>query len=207
MQLGQAEGAIPAPEPRFVRPRVNDPSAVAQANSPNISGRIFRPAPAIDHQDASQTHESIPPSSLPLLPSQPPRNAGPSAGPPITTKPPDQAIALPRIDEEFAPTLTEVNPESGSVTGGARIWLKGVDFPAHFQLYARFGTAVVPTVSLKCFPFGPSLISALRHSPPTSFWPAICLPRPCQVLLTLRSRSIPSQMHRSTAPVSQNSST
>ena len=206
MQLEQAERAPPAPGPRFVRPRVNDPSTVAQANSPNISWRIHRPAPAIDHHDASQTHESSSPSSPSLLPSQPPRDAGSIASPPITTKPP-QAITLPRTDEECAPTLTEVNPESGSITGGARIWLKGVDFPAHIQLYARFGTAVVPTVSLKCFPLGPHLTSVHRHSPPTSFLPAICLPRPCQVLLTLRSRSTPNQVHRSTEPVSQNFAT
>ena len=58
-------------------------------------------------------------------------------------------IGLPRIDAEPIPTLTDMNPEQGYITGGARIWLKGMDFPAHFPLFAGFGTAIVPTVTLR----------------------------------------------------------
>lgn len=88
-----------------------------------------------------------------VSPPQPPRNANHNPGQVSPWKaPPNPAIAPPRIDgEPTPPTLTEVNPEHGSITGGARIWLKGMEFPALFPLFARFGTAVVPTVSLKVF--------------------------------------------------------
>jgi len=87
-------------------------------------------------------HEDRPSGSLPTVQtSWPPRNADPSSVPLNTIE-----------DAERAPTLTEVNPDSGSTTGGARIWLKGIDFPALFPLFARFGNAVVPTVSRRfCF--------------------------------------------------------
>ena len=95
-----------------------------------------------------QYHESHPSSVSPPTVSlpQPPRNVG---GPLSPWKMPNPVTAPPRTDPEPTPTLTDVNPEQGSITGGARIWLKGMDFPAHFPLFARFGTAVVPTVNLK----------------------------------------------------------
>ena len=86
-----------------------------------------------------------PPTVSPLQPLQ---DAGPSPGPLIPWKPLIPVIALPETDTETIPTLTDVNPEQGSITGGARVWLKGMDFPAHFPLFARFGTAVVPTVTI-----------------------------------------------------------
>jgi hypothetical protein len=89
-----------------------------------------------------------PPAVSPPQPSQP-RNAGPNPSQISPAKQPNPAIAPPSTDEGPTPTLTEVNPEHGSVTGGARIWLKGMEFPPLFPLFARFGTAVVPTVSLR----------------------------------------------------------
>ena len=99
-----------------------------------------------------QHREGDPSNASPstVLPPQPPQNAGPNPGPPSSWKPPNPVIAPPRTDAEPTPTLTDVNPEQGYITGGARIWLKGMDFPAHFPLFARFGTAVVPTVNLRC---------------------------------------------------------
>jgi len=74
------------------------------------------------------------------------RSAGSTSARLDAIKPPNQAIAPPGTDGDCAPTLTEVNPESGSLTGGARTWLQGTNFLAHLPLFARFGTAVVPTV-------------------------------------------------------------
>jgi len=50
-------------------------------------------------------------------------------------------------DGGATPTLMEVNPKSGSITGGIRIWLKVINIPATSPVFARFGTAVVATVS------------------------------------------------------------
>jgi len=113
--------------------------------------QIHHPAPDIDHQDAPevvQRYEGST-SSLPPLasPPVPPQNASSSSAPLDAIKPLNQPIAPPRTEGESVPTLTEVNLESGSITGGATIWLQGMDFPALFPLFARFGTAVVPTVS------------------------------------------------------------
>jgi hypothetical protein len=65
---------------------------------------------------------------------------------PVRSSVQGRAISPPKADGEHTPTLTEVNPDSGSITGGVRIWLKGVDFPALLPLFARFGAAIVPTV-------------------------------------------------------------
>lgn len=145
-QLEQ-EGDPPAPEPPAVRRRKDDANVLAQTNPPQ-NHQVHHLAPGIDHQDALegvQSTDGSSSSSSPLvLPPQPPHNISSSSAP---LKPPNEAIAPPRTDVEPVSTLTEVNPESGSITGGARIWLKGLDFPAIFPLFARFGTAVVPTVS------------------------------------------------------------
>ena len=88
-------------------------------------------------------------STAPMNP--PLANSGlltPSLTPDVSPHPPGPAKTHSR-DREGNSALTEVNPESGSITGGARIWLKGIDFPALFPLFARFGTTVVPTVSLR----------------------------------------------------------
>ena len=174
VQLEQTGGAPPAPEPRLVQPKV-----VAQRNPPaNINEYINHPAPGIDHHDTSigaQTNEGNPSISPSLLLSLgPPRNADPScSAAPIEVF--DQAITPPITDEQRFPTLREVNPESRSITGGARVWLKGVDFPAHFPLYARFGTAVVLTVSQVYLPYGPYLIGPdILHRPSSYLLFAAC---------------------------------
>ena len=115
-----------------------------------------------------------PSSSLPLtLPVQVPPNAGRNSD---SRNTPHRVINPPRTDRQPTPTLMDVNPESGSTTGGARIWLKGIDFPARFPLFARFGTAVVATVSSMETPFEPYLIRFLRLSLPIPFSPVVCLP-------------------------------
>jgi hypothetical protein len=113
----------------------------------------------------------------------------------------------PRIDGESTPTLTEVDPEAGSITGGARIWLKGIDFPAVFPLFARFGTAVVPTVRPRNLRCEPQLTEFLRLSLLATFLPVICPPQPCQVSSMLRYRSIPNKMRKGTEPASRSFTT
>ena len=135
-------------------------------------------------------------SPLADSPPQLPRNPGP-------WKAPNPVIAPPRIDGEPSPTLTEVNPERGSIAGGGRIWLNGIDFPALFPLFARFGTAVVPTVSLRDERCKPQLTNFLRPSPLATFLPAICPPQVCQVPSRLHYRSTPSQMRQNMEPVSR----
>jgi hypothetical protein len=117
------------------RPRFGD-HPQRDADDEPIDG----PMPAVSPRNA-------PPGAVPLA--QPPRNAGPNAAPLGNWEPPNPPIPPPKTDGESTPTLIEVNPESGSITGGARIWLRGTNFPAVFPLFARFGTAVVPAVSLK----------------------------------------------------------
>ena len=116
--LEEDDGDPPAPEQRTVRRRTDDANALA----PNNNGHGHGPAPDIGNQNAPRGHEEGFSSSL--------------------------AIPPPKIDEERLPTLTEVNPNSGSITGGVEIWLKGMDFPALLPLFARFGAAIVPTVSV-----------------------------------------------------------
>jgi hypothetical protein len=90
-----------------------------------------------------------------------------------------QTFSPPKVDDEHTPTLTEVNPDSGSITGGVRIWLKGMNFPALLPLFARFGAAVVPTVCtrfhlsisissclLDLLFFQPSCLSFASHNQP-----------------------------------------
>ena len=196
--MEQSEGTPPELDQRNVRPRCEGPSQGPPGNE-RTDGAI----PTINPHDPplrDQYREDSPSSSLPLtLPPHLPRNAGPSLD---SLNTPHQAVVPPRTDPE--PTLMDVNPDSGSITGGARIWLKGKDFPALFTLYARFGTAVVSTVGTTDTPFEPCLIRFLRLSPPTPFFLVICLPWPCQVSSMLHSRRISRQMRRSMGPVSQN---
>lgn len=146
----EAEGDPPAQGRLAVRRRIDDANNIAQTNTPGYQ-QVPNLAQAIEYQDAPEGVQSSQGSSSSsphlALPPRPPQNVYPSSAPLNASKPPNEAIALPRTDGEPAPTLTEVNPESGSTTGGARIWLKGTDFPARFPLFARFGTAIVPTVS------------------------------------------------------------
>ena len=162
---------------------------------------VDEPMPAFDPRNIPQggqyrdgdSSSASPPA---VSPPQPPRNV-------VPWKPPNPVIAPPRTDGEPTPTLTEVNPEQGSITGGARIWLKGIDFPALFPLFARFGTAVVPTVSLRDERCKPQLTNFLRPSPLATFLPAICPPQVCQVPSRLHYRSTPSQMRQNMEPVSR----
>ena len=144
------QGDLPAPDPRAIRRQVDDANVLVQINRTG-NELTHHPAPDVDRQDAPedvQPCEDSTPSSPPLAPPLDPRRGACSSSTRLDAiNPPNQAIAPPRTDGECAPTLTEVNPESGSITGGVRIWLQGVNFPAHFTLFARFGTAVVPTVS------------------------------------------------------------
>ena len=115
------------------------------------NGQIRHPAQDIGHPSVPQGHEESFSNSLPLVPLPlPVQNADLSFSQLSTIKPHYQAISLPKTAGERAPTLTEVNPDSASITGGVRIWLKGMDFPALVPLFARFGAAVVPTVRV-CF--------------------------------------------------------
>ena len=98
----------------------------------------------MDKRDSAQgvqsSEDTLLGSSPLVLGPQPSWNAGPSSNP---------------LPGGPVPTLTEVNPELGPITGGERIWIKGMDFPALFPLFARFGTCVVPTVSSTGLRFGP----------------------------------------------------
>ena len=178
------EGSEAPAAQRNVRARFDD---LSQRDADDE--RNDHPRPAFNPRNAPQGGQYREgESSNTISPPQPPRNAGPNP---------------PRTDGEPAPTLTEVNPKHGSIMGGATIWLKGFDFPALFPLFARFGTAVVPTVSIRNERCKPQLTKFLRPSPLVSFLPVICPPQPCQVSSMLRYRSTPGQMHRSMEAVSR----
>jgi hypothetical protein len=138
---------------RNVRPRTNN---LPQRYPPGNEGADHPMLPPIDpgnvprggqHRGSSSPSAS-PPSDPPV---QPPWNADSNPDPIRTQKDPPQRINPPGTDGESSPALTEVNPEQGPLAGGARIWLKGIGFPPLFSLFARFGTAVAPTVSMDCF--------------------------------------------------------
>ena len=186
LELEQPEGAALAPEPRFVRPRLDDGNVLVHSHPP-ISEEIL----AMNHQNsprAAGSHEGGSFNSPSLaLPTQPPQNANADS----------EAISQPRPDDDPTPTLTEVNPEVASIRGGARIWLRGINFSSRFPIFARFGTTVVPTVSLNHLPLGPNLTNLLRPSPPPTFLPVIC-PQPlCQGSSTLCYRRIHRRTRRS----------
>ena len=136
----------PVVDQRNVRARVDDLTRRGADDEQND-----HPMPAVNSRNADQYREGDSSSALPpaVSPPQPLWNTGPNPGPVSPWKPSNPAIAPPNTDGETGPTLTDVNPESGSITGGARIWLKGFDFPALFPLFARFGTTVVRTVRLR----------------------------------------------------------
>lgn len=151
------EGTPPGPEPSLIPPPVGDVNVVTQSDTPN-SGQVDH---AVDQPvsllGVQSSEDSL--SRSPTLVRHPqPRwiNAGPTSNPLPAQQSPMQA---PRSDGEPIPTLTEVNPESGSITGGTRIWLKGIDFPIRCPLFVRFGTTVVPTVSSMGRRFCPHLQS------------------------------------------------
>ena len=119
---------------RSVRPRLDDSSQSDPSTNVHVdnSGHL---------RDCSPS--SVPPlTPLSLLASDIP----PSSESLKAIDAPDQASSPPGTNGEPAPVLTEVNPESGPITGGTRVWLKGMDFPTTSPLFARFGSAVVPTV-------------------------------------------------------------
>ena len=171
----QLDGIPPGVHRSDVRPRSMDPP---QRDPPSHELIIHR-MPATNLRDSPQgvQHQEASSSSSPSLigPSGPFRNtdATPDS---FNTTIPHRVINTPRTDGECGPTLTEVNPGSGHITGGARIWLKGVDFPAGFALYARFGTALASTVEPIDLPVTPFLINSLRHSVLLNFLSVLCLP-------------------------------
>ena len=204
----EQEGDLPTPGERVVRRRMGGPNVTAQIH-PLGNEQIHHPVPDIDHQDTPEVVQPCEGStaSLPQLPPPlvPPQNANSTSARLDATKPPNQPIAPPTTEGETAPTLTEVNPESGSITGGATIWLKGMDFPALFPLFARFGTAVVPTVSSLIAFVRLFLIYCPRHSATPTFLPVTCLPQPHQALSMLHYRGIHRQMRRGMELASPNS--
>jgi len=171
-QMEQSEDVPPKLDHRNVRPRFEGHSQGARGNERTDEAMsVINPR----HSSLGGQHcEGSSSGSLPVtLPPHLPSNAGPYFD---SLDIPHQAIAPPRAGEESTPALIDVNPESGSITGGARIWLKGKDFPALIPLFARFGTAVVPTVSIMETPFGPYLITFLSFFPLQPFFPVVCLP-------------------------------
>ena len=57
----------------------------------------------------------------------------------------------PRPYWESTPILIDMNPESGSMTGGMKVWLKGFDFSPGFPVFAMFGDVAVLTVRVLLF--------------------------------------------------------
>ena len=201
--MEQSEEGPTTLDRRNVRLRSEGPSQRVPSN-----GRIDDATPTINSRGPPLCDPHCggsPSSSLSITPpTQLPPNAGPNSD---LLNTPHQAVVPPTTERQPTPTLMDVNPESGSITGGARIWLKGKDFPALFPLFARFGTAVVSTVSIMEILFEPYLIRFPRLSLPVPFFPVIYLPRLCQVSSTLRFQKITSRMGRNMGPASRNFST
>ena len=144
LEMEQPEGASPTLEQRSVRPRFDDPSQRDPLADDHRS-----PANHVwESPRCGQSCNNSPASQPSLVPLQWSTCSSPKSLSDIM--PLRQATSSSKIDKETVPILTEVNPESGSIAGGATVWLKGMDFPTAFPLFARFGTTVVPTVR-PCF--------------------------------------------------------
>ena len=143
------------------------------------------PAPDIDHQDAPEVVQHC---------------EGSTSSSPALAPPPERPQ---NVSSSSAP-LDAIKPlVSGPITGGATIWLQGMDFPDLFPLFARFGTAVVPTVSsLNAF-MRLFLIDFRRNSATPTFFPVTCLPQPPQALSMSHYRSTHKRMRRRMEPVSR----
>ena len=146
LEMEQPEGTQTLDQ-RSVRPRLDDPSQRTTPGDDNPRP-VHQPW---DSPKCGRNRSDSPASSLSLMPpTQLPWSECPSPKSLSDVIPLGQEMPTTRTDKEIAPILTEVNPESGSITGGATVWLKGMDFPTTFPLFARFGTTVVPTVR-SCF--------------------------------------------------------
>jgi len=147
---GTRHPAIPASRKRRRSEEGEDPATARRRKDGD--GQIHHPAQDISHPSAPQGHEDSSSSSQPLVPPpQPAQDSELNFSQLNTINPPYQAISPLNTAGELTPTLMEVNPDSASITGGVRIWLKGVYFPALFPLFARFGAAVVPTVRVRFY--------------------------------------------------------
>jgi len=147
-QMEQTEGTPPVVDQRNIRPRFADPS---QRDSPSEE-RASHPHGTNNPQDTpkcSLNRNSSPfNASLLMPPLRPASSICPSPESFNEVIPLGQAMSPPTTDGETAPVLMELNPESGSITGCVKVWIKGTGFPATLPLYARFGTTVVPTVRI-----------------------------------------------------------
>ena len=167
-----------APEPRTDRRRMDGANALTRGNFPG-NGQNHHPALGTAHEGNSSC-------SLPLVP------LGQQARSTSLNPAHVQAISPLKAYAERPPILTEVNPDSGSVIGGVRIWLQGMYFSALPPLFARFGAAVVPTVSVRFLLSGfTHHVRFARLSLLPTFLPVICLPDPRRVSSISRYRNIP----------------
>jgi hypothetical protein len=107
-----------------------DSSVTSLCNSPNSR-----------HQSPRISREDSPSSPRPLVSLlESAWSVDPSPG--------QQQPPLRKADGERTPTLTEVNPDLGSITGGERSWVGGKDFPALLSC-PNSGHSTVPTVSTR----------------------------------------------------------
>jgi hypothetical protein len=139
--------------------------------------------------------------------------------PPSTTperRPQSQSISPEATQPSDRPAKNRRRTHSHSYRSEPRTWIhhrwckdlaQRNGIPGPLPSFARFGTAVVPTVSLRDLRCEPQLTKFLRLSPLPTFLPVICPLQPCQVSSMLRYRSIPSQMRRSMEPVSRSFNT
>ena len=145
LQMEQSEEGPSTWDRRNARLRFGGPSQRTPGNE-----QIDDVIPAINLREPplrDQHRDAGPSSPLSVTrPTQLSPNAGPNHD---SLSTPHQAMR----DQQTTPTLTDVNPDSGSIVGGTRIWLQGTDFQALFPMFARFGTAVVLTVSIMEMPF------------------------------------------------------
>ena len=159
--MEQTEGTPPTLDQRSVRPRLDEPS---HGDPPGDN----HPSPVNNPRDSPKCGRNCndSPSSQPSLMPPPQLHCSESTSPKSLGDviPLGQEMPTTGTDREIAPILTQVNPESGSITGGATVWLTGMGFPTTFPLFARFGTTVVPTVR-SCFCLLRSILSRLLDVP------------------------------------------
>jgi hypothetical protein len=119
IEITRLEQTPPTP-----KPRLDGATVLAQTNRPD------KGAPVMDYRNASQDvgpRDGNLSSSPPLIPpAQLLSDVVPRAGPRNSIK-----QSLPQTDSDRASTLTDINLKSGSITGGSRIWLRGIDFPSN----------------------------------------------------------------------------
>ncbi len=154
------EGSRESTGGRRVRPRLeqwNDPPSTRTDRPLSPSANQVHPRPFTTATATEVTQETT------LVPSSDGSSNAPATS--VTPWVSQLAPSLHKVQghqssarpvELVTTVLRAANPRCGPVSGGLEIWLEMDDLPTNFQLYAKFGDKVTPTVSSTFHPLSSS---------------------------------------------------